>query len=125
MEDYREVYAHMNIDIEIKESGIFKVVISETLAEILVNNIIKNAFVHNVTGGKIDIEISSSAFIVKNNGQDFALDPQLIFKRFYQGNRRKESSGLGLALIKSICDQEKLHLNYRFEDNFHRFEISR
>lgn len=125
IEDYQEVHGHINIDVEIRESGIFKVVINETLADILVNNIIKNAFIHNVTGGKISIEISPSKLVFKNSGQDFPLDPQLIFNRFYQGNKKPESSGLGLALIKSICDQEKLLVNYTFENNFHCFEISR
>lgn len=125
LKDYEEVYAYMHIKVEIKESGIFKAVMNETLADILVNNIIKNAFVHNITGGKIEIEIFASKFIFKNSGQDFSLDPQLIFKRFYQGNKKTESSGLGLALIKSICDLEKLHIKYSFENNFHRFEISR
>ncbi|WP_298647127.1 HAMP domain-containing sensor histidine kinase [uncultured Proteiniphilum sp.] len=122
--DYEEVYAHMNIDVEIRESGIFKVVMNRTLADILVNNIIKNAFVHNMTNGKINIEISSSKLIFKNTGQGSSLDPQFIFKRFYQGNKKPESSGLGLALIKSICDLGKLHINYAFEEDFHRFEIS-
>lgn len=125
MQDYAEVYAHMNIEVEIRESGIFKVTMNETLADILVNNIIKNAFVHNIASGKIDIEISSSKLIIQNNGQDFSLDSQLIFKRFYQGHKKPESSGLGLALIKSICDLEKLRIDYAFENNFHRFEISR
>lgn len=125
IEDYQEVYGHMGIDVEIKESGIFKVVINETMADILVNNIIKNAFIHNVTGGKISIEISPSKLVVRNSGQDFSLNPQLIFNRFYQGNKKPESSGLGLALIKSICDQEKLLVNYTFENYFHCFEISR
>lgn len=123
--DYQEVYAHMNVEVEIRESGIFKVIMNETLADILVNNIIKNAFVHNIANGKIVIEISPSKLVIKNSGQEFALDSQLIFKRFHQGNKKPESSGLGLALIKSICDLEKLHISYAFENNFHRFEISR
>ncbi|MEA4916149.1 HAMP domain-containing sensor histidine kinase [Proteiniphilum sp.] len=123
LQDYKEVYTHLNINVEIKESGIFKIMMNETLAEILINNIIKNAFVHNVTDGKIIIETSASKLIFKNSGQEFALDSQLIFKRFYQGNKKPESSGLGLALIKSICDQEKLHIDYFFENNFHCFNI--
>lgn len=123
--DYEEVYSHKNIDVGIRETGIFKVVMNETLADILVNNLIKNAFVHNAKNGKIVIEISPSKLVFKNSGQDYPLDPQLIFKRFYQGNKKPESSGLGLALIKSICEQEKLHIKYAFENNFHRFEISR
>lgn len=123
--DYKEVYAHMNISVEIKEYGIFSQKMNKTLAEILINGILKNAFVHNMIDGIILIEISPSKIIFKNSGQESALNSQLIFKRFYQENRKPESSGLGLALIKSICDVENLQINYAFLNNLHCFEISR
>lgn len=125
IKEFEEVYAHMHIKSEVSESGIFEVIMSETLAEIMINNMIKNAFVHNRPGGYIHIGITPSKLTIKNSGQEIALDAQLIFKRFYQGNKRPESSGLGLALIKSICDLEKLHIRYAFKENLHCFEISR
>jgi signal transduction histidine kinase len=123
--NYEEMYAHMHIEVEIRESGTFEAVMNETLADILAGNILKNAFVHNTANGKIEIAVFPSRLVFKNTGQEFPLDPRLIFKRFYKGNSKPESSGLGLALIKSICDLEKLHIGYSFEENMHCFEISR
>ncbi|MDR0573526.1 MAG: HAMP domain-containing histidine kinase [Tannerella sp.] len=125
IEDYKEVYASMDIYTEIKETGIFRVRINETLAGILVNNILKNGYVHNIEHGRIAIEISSSKFIVKNTGQPFPLHSRLIFERFYQGSKKDGSTGLGLALVKSICEMENLVVKYYFKDDFHCFEISR
>lgn len=125
IQDYKEVYEHLNINVKIKESGIFHHMMNKTLADILVNGLLKNAFVHNVKDGIIRIEISPSKIIFKNSGQESALDPKLIFKRFYQETRKPDSSGLGLALIKSICDLENLQINYAFDENLHFFEISR
>ncbi|MDR0422134.1 MAG: HAMP domain-containing histidine kinase [Proteiniphilum sp.] len=121
-----EMYARMNVRVDIRESGTFEAVMNETLADILTGNIIKNAFVHNVCGGKTEIFISPARLVFRNTGQEAPLDARHIFKRFGKGNSRSESSsGLGLALVKSICDLEKLHVGYAFEEKLHCFEISR
>lgn len=122
--DYEEVYSHMNINAEIKETSAFNIQINETLAGILINNLIKNAYVHNMVNGQIFIEVSASSLIFKNTGQDFALNSKFIFERFYQGNKKEGSTGLGLALVKAICDMERLHICYYFDNGFHCFKIS-
>ncbi|MDR2955037.1 MAG: HAMP domain-containing histidine kinase [Prevotella sp.] len=124
IEDYKEVYAYMNINVEINETGVFKVRMNETLAGILINNLIKNAYVHNMENGQLFIDISPSKLIFRNTGQDYPLNSKLIFERFYQGSKKEGSTGLGLALIKSICDTQHLDIKYHFEDSLHCFEIS-
>lgn len=125
LQDYEEIYEHLHIHTEIKEVGVFKLRFSEVLMGILVNNLIKNSYVHNVESGQVLIEISSSELVIKNTGQDFTLHSRLIFERFYQGTKKKDgSTGLGLALVKSICDMEKLSVRYYFEDNYHCFVVS-
>lgn len=122
--DYEEAYSYMNITAEIIETGVFKINMNEILASILINNLIKNAYLHNVKDGKLFIEITPSKLTFKNSGQDFALNSKVIFERFYQGNKKEGSIGLGLALVKSICDLEKLSIHYYFNDNLHCFEVS-
>lgn len=124
IQDYREIYAHLNIDVKVNETGTFKVRMNETLASILMNNLIKNSYVHNLKNGQLLIEISSSRLVLKNTGLNAPLHPKLIFERFYQGNKKEGSTGLGLALVKSICDRENLSVKYYFEDGLHCFEIS-
>ena len=56
--DYKEVYTHKNIavDMQIKEPFIVKM--DESLSSILLSNLLKNAYIHNIDGGKISINIS-------------------------------------------------------------------
>ena len=122
--DYEEAFSYTNIQLEIRESGVFKIRMNDTLAGILINNLIKNSYIHNIENGKIFIDISPSKLIFKNTGQDFPLNSKLIFERFYQGNKKDSSTGLGLALVKSICDLEKLDIYYYFKEDLHCFEIS-
>lgn len=82
IQDYEEVYSHMNIRTELKDTGTFTINMNETLASILINNMIKNSFVHNIENGQLIIEISATKLTFKNTGQDYSLNSKLIFERF-------------------------------------------
>lgn len=126
VEDYQEVYDYQDIDLKVQEQGHFQMQMNETLAVILITNLLKNAFLHNIYKGIIRIEVTSSAIRFGNTGTDTALDGVRIFERFYQGNKKKEgSTGLGLALVDAICRQYHLQIRYRFAENMHWFEVFR
>ena len=126
VEDYQEVYDYQDIDLKVLEQGNFQVQMNETLAVVLVTNLLKNAFLHNIYKGVIRIEVTPSTIRFGNTGADAALDGARIFERFYQGNKKKEgSTGLGLAIVEAICRQCPLQIRYRFAENMHWFEISR
>ncbi len=123
LDDYREVYGYKNVRLNLKEDGVFRIEISESLAAILITNLLKNAFVHNVPGGCIDIIMTSREMLFRNSGIAEAMDGKRIFERFYQGNRKEGSTGLGLAIVYSICKQYGLRVQYAFCDGNHCFSI--
>lgn len=123
-DDYREVYHYRGITLDIQEKATFRVQMNETLAVVLVTNLLKNAFVHNIDKGVIRVEITSSSIRFGNTGADVALDDKRIFERFYQGSRKREgSTGLGLAIVHAICRQCRLQVRYRFLDGMHWLEV--
>jgi signal transduction histidine kinase len=125
VEDYQDVYRYRGITLDMQEQGTFRLMMNETLAIVLMTNLLKNAFVHNKDKGRILIEITSSGIRFGNTGDGAALDGKRIFERFYQGNKKKEgSTGLGLAIVDAICRQCGLQIRYRFADPMHWFEIS-
>lgn len=123
LDDYKEVYAYRDIGTEVIESGIFHVRMNESLATVLITNLLKNAFVHNVDGGHIRIEITPRNFTFRNTGEAHPLDEARVFKRFYQGSKKEGSTGLGLAIVDSICRLQHIGLRYYFENGEHCFEI--
>lgn len=123
-DDYKEVYAYRKIQTEIIEHGIFRIQMNDSLATILITNLLKNAFVHNIDGGHIRIEITSHSFTFRNAGVECPLDEKHIFERFYQGTKKESSTGLGLAIVDSICRLQNIGLRYYFENGEHCFEIS-
>lgn len=124
IDDYQEVYAYRGIRLEMYMETPFCVEMNESLASVLVTNLLKNAFVHNVDGGLIRIETAADWLHISNTG-DTPLDGVRIFERFYQGAKKEGSTGLGLALVDTICKTNHLSIRYFYENGQHCFEISK
>jgi len=125
VDDYREVYDYRGIRLTVEEKGDFRIRMNETLAVVLVTNLLKNAFVHNIDKGEIRIVITSSGIRFGNTGNGEPLDGKRIFERFYQGKKKEGSTGLGLAIVDAVCRQYQLRVSYSAVDGMHCFEISR
>jgi signal transduction histidine kinase len=124
-EDFSEAYGNLNISTEIIEQAVFIENMNDVLANAIVVNLLKNACVHNVSGGKIIIKISDCLISFANTGNDSELDAKKIFNRFYKAGSSEHSSGLGLAIVDSICKFYNFSLNYRYDNALHVFEVSK
>lgn len=124
LEDYKEVYDYRNIEVSVTEDASFYVNMNESLAVVLLTNLLKNAFVHNDDGGHIRIVITTNSITFRNTGMEHPLNKEHIFERFYQGAKKEGSTGLGLAIVDSICRLQHLSLRYSFEQGEHCFEVS-
>lgn len=120
---YGEIFSSKQItcSAQIPDSPV-TIKMNETLATILVTNIIKNAFVHSPEGGKVTLTLTENELVVENSG-DSPLDSSRIFERFYQGSKKEGSTGLGLALAKTIADRCGMLLTYSYVDGMHRFSV--
>lgn len=124
LDDYKEVYAYRNITVTVTADSSFCVEMNDSLVSVLVTNLLKNSFVHNIDGGVIYIKITADTFEISNTGEK-PLDKERIFERFYQGQKKEGSTGLGLALVDSICKANHLKIDYTYVENRHIFTISK
>lgn len=124
LDDYKEVYAYRNITVTVTTDSSFCVEMNDSLVYVLVTNLLKNSFVHNIDGGFIYIKITANTFEISNTGEK-PLDRERIFERFYQGQKKEGSTGLGLALVDSICKANHLKIDYTYVENRHIFTISK
>ena len=95
------------------------------LANMLITNLLKNAFVHNVESGMLRIEIQKEYFSIQNSGVSTPLDSVKIFQRFYQQQKNEGNTGLGLAIADAVCKHSALALEYIYHTGVHEFCISR
>ena len=82
-----------------------------------IQNIIKNCIEHMDDGGQLFIAVTDTNIFtqltIKDTGCGIAAeDVPHIFERFYKGkNAGKDSVGIGLALSKSILEEEQAEIN--------------
>ncbi|MFR9534703.1 MAG: HAMP domain-containing sensor histidine kinase [Rikenellaceae bacterium] len=123
VEMLEELYAHRNIKLTFLEEGSCQFEMNSDLAATLIVNLVKNSYSHNIDGGVIDIKVAEDAILISNSGVQEALDGKKIFNRFYQGGTKSGTSGLGLAIVSSICKLYGFSVGYSFADNLHQFKI--
>ena len=121
LEIYTDIYADNGIKCNKKLPSSFIVNMNESLATTMVTNLVKNAFLHTLPGGVIDISIDKKCLKIVNDGNE-ALDSTRLFDRFYTSGK-SGSTGLGLALVKSIADSYNFVVEYLFSANKHCFTI--
>ena len=97
---------------------------NKELAGVLLNNLFSNATKHNYSGGKILIELNKHFFEISNTGRQTAIDGKSLFHRFSKASAGGDCNGLGLSIIKEICDNSGFDLKYKFENDRHVFVVS-
>lgn len=125
IELFRKTFSQKEIDIKIHENDVLEIEIDNILCEMMINNLLKNAFIHNIKQGEVQIKINKSSITISNSGKPNALNEKMIFNYFYKESNEQNSSGLGLVLIKSICKKSNLTIEYQFINKKHTFFITK
>ncbi len=94
-----------------------------TLIEVLLGNLLANAIRHNLKGGNMIVRMTDHTFTVQNTGQFYALNPDRLFRRFSKSSADAESMGLGLEIVKKICDLYGFEVSYSYDHPLHTFRI--
>ncbi|NOZ36424.1 MAG: HAMP domain-containing histidine kinase [Chlorobi bacterium] len=107
----------------IKKISDLYIEINPVLSDVLISNLIKNAIVHNYRGGLIKISTENSLLRISNSGKGSALKSENLFKRFVKGSNDIRRTGLGLEIVKKICDFNHFTVKYDFSNDLHNFIV--
>ena len=97
--------------------------INPELFDILIINLVKNAIRHNQQKGEIHIATTANSLEIKNTGPAPSISPEKLFNRFTKSNQSKKSLGLGLSLVKRICDLYNFEIQYTYNNQNHFIRI--
>lgn len=117
--DYYDFIISKKLTITLLLDKSFIITANHSLINILLSNLISNAIKHNVYSGTINIEIKNNELIISNTGQIPKGKPEKFFERFYKESASTESVGLGLTIVKKICDLYEIKIRNNFLDNLH------
>ncbi|MDH6304929.1 signal transduction histidine kinase [Parabacteroides sp. PF5-5] len=87
------------------------------LADIMLSNLLSNAIRHNVVQGYIDIILNESQLIIRNTCKKTEEKTANLFNRITFHNKSEDSSGLGLNIVKSICDSNEFTIQYDYPED--------
>lgn len=119
---FSDLLKHRKLRLNITSEATIHVRMNRDLAVILLTNLIKNAILHAASDTEIQISVLKNNVRIENVSEEAALDHEKLFSRFYKKNISKNSTGLGLAIAKSITDKYGFRLRYEFAHK-HIFSI--
>ena len=123
LDTMKELFAMRQITPTLEINHSFLHNMDKKLFNLLVNNLLKNQLMHTPEDGNVLIRIQANQVVFANSGKQPLKDKTRIFDRFYKENFDESSTGLGLALVKKVCDVSGLKIDYTFEDKRHQFII--
>ncbi len=122
IQNFKILFEAGNFKLFYKSSDL-SIKINPVLLDVLISNLLKNAISHTEHGKKISILITQTVFEISNSGIPLKISPDDIFKRFKKGTEDTERTGLGLEIVKKICDHYKIKIEYKYNNKKHIFSI--
>ena len=113
---YEELLSIRNITFSYGRQESFRLELHPMLAEQLIQNILGNAIKHNYNGGSIRIDSYKDRMCISNSFRGSIPDGDL-FEKYNHTPGRRDSSGLGLAIAKTICLKNNIDISYKAEDH--------
>jgi signal transduction histidine kinase len=123
LDNYKEIMQLKKIKVEMTATDDALVEMNDTLAEVLVTNLLSNAVRFNIDNGFIKCHIDKLDFRIANSGLPLTINPEDLFKRFYKGSDNPHSVGLGLSIVKRITEGYGMDITYKHYDNTHEISL--
>ena len=84
----------------------------------VLDNLIENAIKYNKQDASVQIFLEENRLIIKDSGIGMNDDEIFrVFDRYYQGDHGKSGYGIGLSIVKSYCDEQKIAINIKSKKN--------
>jgi len=79
--------------------------------EKMIDNLLMNAMKYSPKESSVSISLKEGIVSVRDEGVGMSETQLLkIYERYYQADSTKEGQGIGLALVKSYCDNEHIDI---------------
>jgi two-component system OmpR family sensor kinase len=82
------------------------------------NNLLSNAIKYNKMSGTLTIQLKDRTLIIEDSGIGINKSKlKDIFKRYYRGTSQEGGFGIGLSIVKQICDSYNIKISVSSEIN--------
>ncbi|ABG59981.1 sensor histidine kinase [Cytophaga hutchinsonii] len=121
---FEELINERNIIVQLNILKVIIIPANQILIETLFFNLISNAIKHNIEdAGTITITLSKDMLEISNTGNELPVEAERMFERFLKSSTSEMSVGLGLSIVKKICDLYKFKISYTCVNKIHTTRI--
>jgi len=117
LKEYKEIYTSIKVE---KDLDDVKVLVDSNTVRRIFDNILSNAFKHNVKNGWVKVILRKGVFVVENPSNPLK-NPDRVFERFYRESDR--GTGLGLSVVKKLCDELGWKVKAYYENGVFRIKV--
>lgn len=122
MVKFEDFYQMKNIKTFVRIDPTYTIQINAELADVLMNNIFKNALNHNVEDGMFEVRQEQTQIMFMNTSPKSS-ETKFDFKRFKTQSLDVSSTGIGVSIVKKICDTHGFNLDYYSKNKMHIMAI--
>lgn len=119
---YKRQIADKNINVAYAVDEPVFIEVNPILFDVLISNLISNAFRHADESSTVAIEWSRNHITISNAGSRLEC-PDKIFQRFHRESRTTMGHGLGLSIVKKVCDVAGFSIDYAYASGRHEFTV--
>lgn len=120
---FQEQLEQKNLMLNIEQSNVFEISANGTMIEVLFTNLFTNAIRHSPSKSTIKMMLKEGVFSISNKGEPL-YNPDKIFDRFQRDAGTSHGSGIGLAIVKRICDNYGYTIQYQYQEGAHVFKVN-
>ncbi len=113
LQDEIDKFSHMyeNTDIVLKDTNL-QINTDKRAFIKVIGNLISNALKYNKNDNKIEIYSKDALLFIQDYGIGMSESELfLVFNRYYQSKSDKQGFGIGLDIVKTFCDENKIFIN--------------
>jgi two-component system, OmpR family, sensor kinase len=125
---FDELIQMKSIDLQVYiEKGVH-IPLHQSLVDLLLSNLVSNSIRHNSVPegekGLIRVNLNREGLVIVNTGKEPMVPTAALFERFIKGNTGSDSIGIGLAIVRQICDLSHFDVVYQYEGGLHTLAVS-
>jgi signal transduction histidine kinase len=119
---FSEQLEQKHISVEMEQFKTFTIKANGTMIEVLFTNLLTNAIRYSPSNSSIKVLLKDGVFSILNKGEPLR-NSDKIFDRFQRDVGNSHGSGIGLAIVKRICDNNGYSIQYQYQQGTHVFSI--
>ncbi|GAA4320128.1 HAMP domain-containing sensor histidine kinase [Mucilaginibacter gynuensis] len=96
---------------------------SPHLVNIMLSNLLSNMLKNTRPDAALSVSLNADKLIFKNEGEPLPFAEEVLFTRFKKNKKAQSGIGLGLSIVRQICQVHQWDIQYSYTNQTHIFTV--